>query len=294
MTDKTETLADLRQEIDELDDAAHDMFMARAELVSRAGRIKAADDGGQGSMFRPDREAVILRRLIERHQGRLPVMVVVNMWRQLISGCTWLQGPFSLQVYGGEDRLGNWDLARSHFGSAAPMSLQDNAFHVLASVKPGKSILGVLPAPDGGDALTWWADLLADIPNAPRIIAKLPIVTDPKDGAGPSAYVVGCLERGESGADMSLVAVTTDVEVSRGRLIGWFESVGLKARLLSTSDPDRERKAWAHLVEVPCYLAEDDPRVAQIIEQSNERANSVGVIGGHAVPITLPAGADNT
>ena len=63
------TLAELRAEVDRLDDALHDLLMQRAEVVTRIAALGAQ---GKKIAFRPGREAEIVRRLLARHQGSLP------------------------------------------------------------------------------------------------------------------------------------------------------------------------------------------------------------------------------
>jgi chorismate mutase-like protein len=74
------SLADLRREIDRIDDALHDLIMRRAELT--AG-VAASKPGGSGTV-RPAREAAILRRLVARHKGSFPRAIVARIWREII------------------------------------------------------------------------------------------------------------------------------------------------------------------------------------------------------------------
>ncbi|MBV9913984.1 MAG: chorismate mutase, partial [Sinobacteraceae bacterium] len=55
-------LNELRAELDRIDDALHDLLMARAETVEEVGALRA-----KGNVpLRPGREAAILRRLLQR------------------------------------------------------------------------------------------------------------------------------------------------------------------------------------------------------------------------------------
>ena len=48
-----------------------------------------------GSAFRPAREADMMRRLVQRHRGILPLDTVESIWRVIISTFTYVQAPFS-------------------------------------------------------------------------------------------------------------------------------------------------------------------------------------------------------
>jgi hypothetical protein len=53
---------------------------------------------GGGSAFRPAREASMMRALVERHRGRLPLDTVESIWRVIISTFTYIQAPYSVHV----------------------------------------------------------------------------------------------------------------------------------------------------------------------------------------------------
>ena len=110
-------LAALRAELDQLDDAMHDLLMRRAEVVGQVGSL-----GVKGRVpMRPGREASIIRRLLGRHAGRLPPVGIVRIWRELICAHTALQRPLLVAVCG-RDGDGAWSAAaREHFGALTPL-----------------------------------------------------------------------------------------------------------------------------------------------------------------------------
>ena len=62
------SLADLRQEIDRIDETMHGLLMQRGEIIDRLIRVKRTQESG--SAFRPAREAEMMRRLVARHRPR--------------------------------------------------------------------------------------------------------------------------------------------------------------------------------------------------------------------------------
>ena len=152
MTDSTDFLARLRAEIDQIDDAAHDLFLRRAEIVQNIAKAKAAEQPDVPVFaMRPGREARILRRLVARHSGNFPVAAIGRMWRELITASSGMQGPFEVAIYGSADPVGYLDVARWHFGSVMPSALYNSAAQVLQRVGEGKGVGGVLPLRGGGD-----------------------------------------------------------------------------------------------------------------------------------------------
>jgi chorismate mutase len=83
----------LRQEIDAIDEQVHRLLMARGDIIDRLIQVKQTQE--VGSAFRPAREADMMRRLVRRHRGILPLDTVESIWRVIISTFTYVQAPFS-------------------------------------------------------------------------------------------------------------------------------------------------------------------------------------------------------
>src|SRR5256885_16844639 len=94
---KTPSLADLRQDIDRIDEAMHGLLMERGEIIDRLIAVKETQESG--SAFRPAREADMMRRLVERHKGILPLDTAESIWRVIIATFTYGQAPFSAPSY---------------------------------------------------------------------------------------------------------------------------------------------------------------------------------------------------
>ena len=91
MTTPPPTLADLRREIDRIDEAMHRLLMERGEIIDTLIATKKTAESG--SAFRPAREADMMKRLVERHRGLLPLDTVESIWRVIISTFTYVQAP---------------------------------------------------------------------------------------------------------------------------------------------------------------------------------------------------------
>ena len=73
-----------------------------------------------GSAFRPAREADMMRRLVQRHRGILPLDTVESIWRVIISTFTYVQAPFSVHADISVGESAMRDSARFHFGFTVP------------------------------------------------------------------------------------------------------------------------------------------------------------------------------
>src|ERR1700740_2345278 len=112
------SLAELRKEIDTIDEGVHRLLMQRGDIIDRLIRVKQTQE--VGSAFRPAREADMMRRLVERHRGILPLDTVESIWRVIISTFTYVQAPFSVHADISVSEPAMRDSARFPFGFTVP------------------------------------------------------------------------------------------------------------------------------------------------------------------------------
>jgi chorismate mutase len=205
---RLETLADLRIEIDRIDAALHRLLMERGDIIHRLIEAKARQ--GSGSAFRPDREADMMRGLVSRHQGLLPLDTVEGIWRIIISTFTFVQSNYSVHadISGGDAAMR--DCCRFHFGFTVPYVTHQGAARVIEAVARSGGDLGMVRA--GGDlpAGPWWRGLA--VPDAPKIIARLPFVERPDHPAGMPVFVIAQPLAEAAARD----AVIYDVTIAQG------------------------------------------------------------------------------
>ena len=290
MNTEPETLGALRREIDRIDTSIHDLLMRRSEVVGRIDAVKKRG-GSSPTGMRPGREARVIRRLIGRHRGPLPAVVVARLWRELISAFTRLQGPLTVAVCAPGMSVDYWDLARSHFGSTTPMSLHRSPFVVMREVARSETAVGVLPVPESDDEDPWWPLLADETSDTLKIISRLPFVEDRNSRFGsPAALVVSKMPQDDTMDDRTLVVVASDARIGRARINEFLEGAALTGRSVASLDPREGRPEWLHLVEVEGYLTAADPRVGALVEGARGRIGQVVAIGGFANPVHAPSG----
>jgi chorismate mutase len=265
-------LAALRDGIDRIDDAMHDLMMRRAGLAATmaASRVKAS-----GHTFRPAREAAILRRQLARHAGPLPRAVLVRMWREIIASSLAQQGPFSMAAPGGMDGAAA-RLARGHFGLLIPLKLHPTSSRVLSAVAAGEASVAILPAPEDGEPAeaAWWMQM-----EAPRlqVVAALPFLAE-KDSTVPQAYAIAGFAPEPTGQDRTLLRVEPEPEHNRARIAAALSAIGLPPRWLLR----RDQPAPMALAEVDGFITPGDPRLADL------PFPRIQILGAYAEPSSEP------
>src|ERR1700755_2100341 len=129
------SLAELRKEIDAIDEKMHRLLMQRGDIVDRLIQVKQTQE--VGSAFRPAREADMMRRLVERHRGILPLDTAESILRVIIATFTFVQAPFRVHADLSAGEAAMRDTERFHFGFTVPFIPHMGAAGVVADV--GKS-----------------------------------------------------------------------------------------------------------------------------------------------------------
>jgi len=281
-------LKNVRREIDLIDDAIQDLLMKRTELVVEvaAAKARAASAAGQGSFiaFRPNREAEVLRRLASRQKGRLPLKVVFRLFREIIAMMTRIQGPFRVDVFGADNTLAYWDLARNYYGSSTPMELHDNAREVLRRADQDPSVVGILPEPGNYTGGDWWPTLaMSEKQSRARVVARLPFLDIADEDEEPTALVVTQADYEPTGDDTSLLVVSASGDVSEAAIAARVKAVGFVAERIGVAQTRDGGASRHNLFAVQSYVAADDPRVAALMAEGP--AERAVIIGGYANPV---------
>jgi len=275
------SLEDLRQQIDRIDDAVHDLLMERAAIVEQVGEIKGK---GNLSLLSPGREAEIIRRLLSRHRGRFPRPVLVRMWREMISGMVSVQAPLTVAVFMPDRGTGYLELARDQYGHNTAMTPWRSPGQVIHAVAEGSAQIGILPMPDREEGESWWISLTGDSAALPKIVARLPFAgPGPGRGDGIEGLAVGLIQPAATGYDRSWLAIETVPDVSRARLRSVLGAAGIEPTQLSATH--RTEDSWLQLVEISGHMTNDDPRLARLMDGRQTVLRAV-VLGGYPVPLS--------
>src|SRR6266705_1468097 len=113
------TLADLRREIDRIDAARHRLLTERDHITDTLLATKKSAESG--SALRPAREADMMRRLVERHRGILPLDTAESIWRVIIATFTFVQAPLRVHADFSAGEAAMRDSERFHFGFTVPI-----------------------------------------------------------------------------------------------------------------------------------------------------------------------------
>src|SRR5574344_475664 len=141
-------LADVRSRIDQIDRDIQALIAERARMAHQVGKAKgklaqAVD------YYRPEREAQVLRMVVDRNEGPLSDELLVHVYREIMSACLAQQEPLKIGYLGPEGTFSQ-QATLKHFGRSAiglPMASIEEVF---AEVEAGNADFGVVPVENSG------------------------------------------------------------------------------------------------------------------------------------------------
>ena len=139
---KKHTLESLRKKIDEIDSLLIESISERARCAQYVAEVKEAQ--GDQSYYKPEREAQVLRRVMEKNQGPLGNEDMARLFRQIMSACLALEQPVKVAYLGPEGTF-TQEAALKHFGDSAVSVPQSAIDEVFREVLSGSCDYGVVP-----------------------------------------------------------------------------------------------------------------------------------------------------
>ena len=198
--DKARTLAALRGRIDAIDTQMHRLLMERGAVIEAL--IEAKGSQRPGAAFRPAREADMMRRIVARHAGDLPLATVEHIWREIIATFTCMQAPFEVAVDVSVEAERMRDRARFIFGFSVGLNPANGPAAVIERVAAGNDLGLVARAAEGA----WWSALTGE--ERPQIMAILPFIRTEQTPADVPAFVISPPLADPTPAEVAVFAVT--------------------------------------------------------------------------------------
>lgn len=151
--DEAKELSALRVQIDDIDQQIQSLINKRAECAQRVADVKqSAADGEEVQYYRPEREAQVLRSVMDRNSGPLPAEDMAKLFREIMSCCLALEKPMKVAFLGPEGTFTH-AAALKHFGHfvhAQPMAAIDEVFR---EVESGQVNYGVVPVENSTEGM---------------------------------------------------------------------------------------------------------------------------------------------
>ena len=152
-----EKLKPLREQIDAIDAQIVDLLNQRARLAQEVGHVKAETNA---PVFRPEREAIVLRRVADRNTGPLASADMQMIFREVMSLCRSLERRVTV-AYLGPSGTFSEQAVYQQFGHAVESVPCVSIDEVFRSTEAGTADFGVVPVENSSEgAINRTLDLL--------------------------------------------------------------------------------------------------------------------------------------
>lgn len=138
-----EALKNIRGRIDALDAHIQALISERAACAKAVAKVKN-DAGDNASYYRPEREAVVLRKVMARNNGDLPAEEMARLFREIMSACLALEERLKIAFLGPAGTF-TQGAALKHFGHSVSTVPHASIDEVFRDVEAGASHFGVVP-----------------------------------------------------------------------------------------------------------------------------------------------------
>ena len=273
-------LTQLRIKIDAIDQQILQLISERGRCAQAVARVKGETDPA-AVFYRPEREAQVLRRIMQSNQGPLSDEQMARLFREIMSACLALEEPLSVAFPGAEGSFAEQAAIR-HFGHCARRQPAVTIAEVFARVAAGTVSYGVVPLDSASDGVV--RGTLESFLDCPLIICGEAVL--------PTHYHL--LAANSNPDHITRIYAHADALAQCGQ---WLEQhwPGVERVVLSASD-----RAYRRVQQEPgsaaiAGLHSDETGqleiVAQNIEDHPDSWTRYLIVGSQPVP---PSGADKT
>lgn len=144
-------LQNIRQQIDDIDLQIQQLLNKRTALAQDVARVKI-ENGESTNFYRPDREAMVLRTLMERNEGPLSAQEVARLFREIMSACLAAEKPLQVAYLGPEGSF-TQAAAQKHFGGSVELQPVSTIANVFRAVETENACYGVVPVENSSEGV---------------------------------------------------------------------------------------------------------------------------------------------
>jgi chorismate mutase/prephenate dehydratase len=246
-----ERLKALRAAIDEVDRRLVALLNERAKLAQEVGGLKAAEEA---PVYRPEREAEVLRRAAAANPGPLSRPALLAIFREVISACRALERALRVAYLGPAGTFSEQALLKQ-FGEAVEAVSCPSIDEVFRAAEAGSADFAIVPVENSTEgSITRTLDLLLATPLSIVAEVSLPV-------------------------HHHLLSASGSMQGVR-RIVAHAQSLAQCVNWLNQHHPALERQPVASNAEA-ARLASLEPTVAAIAGEAAARRYGLAAVANH-------------
>ena len=143
-TDDPSQLNSIRDRIDDIDRRIHELLNERAQFAQQVGKSKRSAGLSTADFYKPEREAQVLRKALERNKGPLRNEEIARLFREIMSACLAQQEPLKVAFLGPEGTFSQQAVLK-HFGHSVRALPLTSIGEVFEEVQAAHADFGIVP-----------------------------------------------------------------------------------------------------------------------------------------------------
>jgi len=133
-----------RDRIDSIDERIHALLNERALCAQQVGASKVTQGLSTAEFYRPEREAQVLRKAVERNKGPLRNEEIARLFREIMSACLAQEEPLKVAFLGPEGTFSQQAVFK-HFGHSVRALPLPEISEVFEEVQAAHADFGIVP-----------------------------------------------------------------------------------------------------------------------------------------------------
>lgn len=282
MTVNKAALTRVKNQIDKIDNELLCLLKKRFELVQNWHAhygLKA-----KALSYMPDREAMIVRSVLEQNEGELPPQTLAKIWREIISSEEQSHTPFAVAIYTKECPREMTEMAKDYFGSVGRYMPCLSISQAIQKIDVGEAGVAILPLFEQSEE-SWWTTLSSGEHNMLKIVAKLPFGIGEETFRAKEAFVISTVPFNPTGQDRTLFAIEMTSQASIASLRALFEEVGLEVHHVWPAY--NLSRIYFFAIELEGYVSMEDARIKAFQKAQEKNILVLRSIGGYAMQEVL-------
>jgi len=142
----------IRDQIDDTDLQIQALLNKRAAMAEEVARIKIANGEQTSDFYRPEREAMVLRQVMERNEGPLDDKEMARLFREIMSACLAAEKPLQVAYLGPEGSF-TQAAALKQFGGSVELQSMGTIADVFHTVEAGNASYGLVPVENSTEGM---------------------------------------------------------------------------------------------------------------------------------------------
>jgi len=259
-------LALFRDQIDEIDLKILNLLKDRMAIIKNVGDLKKSYN--EKFYIRSNREADMIKNLVNLSQDKFPKSAIINIWRKIITTANMNEQPLKIAIHNPKNIPDYTYLTREYYNNDVPIINYDSANSIVSDLENNNIQIGIFALPNANDdgdkkedtAENWWISL-ANNRIGLKIFAKIPFVEfEQKDKNTNSIQLVATAikEPEKSNSDNTIITIETNKEVNKSAILSALKEVELDGKILKSTQIMQFDGIKFHLIELKGFYLEND------------------------------------